>query len=139
MLAGQPGPSYIRIKRVNLTSIFEHIDDACLVVDGTERVLFANQAAAKLIGRSRETLTGQPLPDQTVVGLPLLQIVRGVAKSRSLSARLMATVTKQWFDLRVTSSADATVLFCFESSAVPALSGSEDDQLERCLTRLHET
>jgi len=125
---------------VNLTSIFEHIDDACLILDGAERVIFANEPAAKLIGRPRESLLGQTLQDQTVVGLPLLQIVRGVAKSRApLSARLMATTTKQWFDLRVTSTPEATVLFCFESPIVPEPSGIDDDQLARCLARLHET
>jgi light-regulated signal transduction histidine kinase (bacteriophytochrome) len=132
---------YIRTARVNLTSIFEHIDDACLVLNGTERVIFANEAAAKLIGRPRETLVGETLPDQTVVGLPLLQLVRNVTKSGSpLSARVMATETKQWFDLRATSAADNIVLFCFESETGPEpLVAGNDDQLARCLTHLHES
>lgn len=132
---------YIRLARVNLTSIFEHISDACLVLDGAERVVFANEPAARLIGRAPGILVGEPLPDQNVVGLPLLELVRNVAKSGyPLNARIMATATKQWFDLRVSPSDDNIVLLCFQSDteAEPRASG-DDDQLARCLTRLHET
>lgn len=124
---------------MNLTSIFEQIDDACLILDGAGRVLFANAAAAKLLGASPELLAGKPLPEKTPAGLPLAQVAREVAKlGDPLSARLFAGVTKKWFDLRATVTGDHVVLLCFESQAAQP-SAADDDQLARCLTQLQET
>ena len=124
---------------MNLTSIFEQIDDACLVLDGAGRVLFANTAAAKLLGASTENLVGKPLPEKNPTGLPLAQVARQVAKlGDPLSARLCADVTKKWFDLRAAVARDHVVLLCFESQAAQP-STADDDQLARCLTQLQET
>lgn len=124
---------------MNLTSIFEQIDDACLILDGAGRVLFANAAATRLLGASPETLVGKPLPEKNSTGLPLAQVAREVAKlGDPLSARLFADVTKKWFDLRATVTRDHVVLLCFESQAGQP-SAADDDQLAHCLTQLQET
>ena len=124
---------------MNLTSIFEQIDDACLVLNGTCRVLFANPAAAKLLGRSAETLIGKPLPDDTAAGLPLSQIAREVIKTgESLSARILADGSKQWLDVRASVAGDMIVFLCSESHG-PQPSAANDDQLARSLTQLQET
>jgi signal transduction histidine kinase len=123
---------------VNLTSIFEQIDEACLVVDGTCRILFANTAAAKLLELAPQTLVGNPLPDDTAAGLPLSQVVREVMKTgESLSAR-MAGGSKQWFDVRASVAGDMIILLCSQSHGAQPIAGN-DDQLARCLTQLQET
>ncbi len=138
-LAGDGVPPYIPNARVNLTSIFEQIDDACLVLDGTCRVLFANAASAKLLGRAPETLIGKPLPDDTAAGLPLSQIAREVIKTgESLSARVLADGAKRWLDVRASVAGDMLVFFCSESHGPQPIAGNED-QLARCLTQLQET
>ena len=124
---------------MNLTSIFEQIDDACLVLDGTCRVLFANAAAAKLLGRTPEALVGKPLPDDTAAGLPLSQIAREVMKTdESLSVRILAGSSEQWFDVRASVAGDMIVFLCSESRGPQPIAGN-DDQLARCLTQLQET
>jgi len=124
---------------VNLTSIFEQIDDACLVLDGTSRVLFANAAAAKLVARTPETLVGKPLPDDAAAGLSLSQVVREVIKTgESLSVRVLAGGPEQWLDVRASVAGDTIVLLCSKSPGPQPLSGN-DDQLARCLMQLQET
>ena len=124
---------------MNLTSIFEQIDDACLVLDGTCRVLFANAAAANLLGRPVEALIGKPLPDDTAAGLPLSQIAREVIKTgESLSARIRANGSKQWLDVRASVAGEMIVFLCSKSHAAQPSAGS-DDQLARSLTQLQET
>jgi signal transduction histidine kinase len=138
-LAGVGVPPYIPNARVNLTSIFEQIDDACLILDGTCRVLFANAASAKLLGRAPETLIGKPLPNDTAAGLPLSQIAREVVKTgESLSARILADGSKQWLDVRASVAGDMIVFLCSESHG-PQPSAGSDDQLARSLTQLQET
>ena len=124
---------------MNLTSIFEQIDDACLILDGTCRVLFANAAAVKLVGRTPETLVGKPFPDDTAPGLPLSQVAREVMKTgESLSARILAGGSEQWFDVRASVAGDMIVFLCSESHG-PQPVTDNDDQLGRCLTQLQET
>jgi PAS domain S-box-containing protein len=124
---------------VNLTSIFEQIDDACFVLDGTCRILFANTASAKLLGHTPETLLGKPLPDDTAAGLPLSQIAREVIKTgESLSARILPDGSKQWLDVRASVAGDMIVFFCSESHG-PQPPPRNDDQLARSLMQLQET
>ena len=124
---------------MNLTSIFEQIDDACLVLDGAERVLFANSAAAKLAGGTIETLIGKPWPDDTAVGLPLSQVARQVIKTTEpLNARILARATEQWFDVRARVAGDLIVFLCSASHGPQPLPHN-DDELARCFVQLQET
>jgi light-regulated signal transduction histidine kinase (bacteriophytochrome) len=117
---------------VNLTSILEQINDACLVLDSDGKVLFANEPAARLVGRSLQELMGKSLPDETDSGLPLAQIARSSAQTgHSSTAQHVATKLQARFEVRAIPTSNALLLFCFEST--------QDDDLQHCLTQLKET
>lgn len=125
---------------MKLASIFEQLNDACLVLDEAGRISFGNEAAARLIGRPREQLIGQTLPQTIAAGIPLADLARDVARTgHPLSTRQFAAANGKRFDLRITPAGDSIVCLCAEAPPSRDADSGDEEQLVRLLAQVNET
>jgi light-regulated signal transduction histidine kinase (bacteriophytochrome) len=113
---------------VTLDSIFAQIAEACLVLDSAGCITFANEAAARLIGKSPKALIGAPVPQDSQHGLPFAEISANVSKTRQHSHRThRCSVTQRTFQLVGLPAGDAVLLLCWESASLETSSSQETD------------
>lgn len=96
------------------TRMFARITDAFLAVDGVGACLYANQHAADMLGRTRETLVGKSIwPALSVDGQSELRVACEKAMADQISAQVeeYCSPLGRWLESRIYPSAQGLTIY----------------------------